>query len=93
MADMHLMFDQAYGNEYEAYHTSKENFLNRQIRDVKTFSVIDKHDLGGAEKSTFNVQLNKNEQLQTVLIPQQEWRFLDISFCKSKDEHKEKNHT
>ena len=46
MADMHLMFDQAYSNKHEAYHTSKENFLNRQISDVKTFSAIDRHDLG-----------------------------------------------
>jgi hypothetical protein len=47
MAAMHLMLDQAYGNEHEAYHTSQENFLNCQIADVKTFSAIDRHGLGG----------------------------------------------
>lgn len=47
MGDMHLIFDQAYGNEHEAYHTSQENFLNCQISNVKTFSAIDRHGLGG----------------------------------------------
>jgi hypothetical protein len=70
------MFDQAYGNEHEAYHTSQENFLNHQIQDVKLFSAIDRHGLG--KRNIFNVQLNKHEQLQTVLIPQQKERFLDL---------------
>jgi hypothetical protein len=41
------MFDHAYGNEYEAHHTSQENFVNCQIPDVITFSAFRK-------KSTFN---------------------------------------
>jgi len=57
MAGMNLIFDQAYGNEYEAYHISQENSLNCQIPDLKTFSAIDRHDLG--KRSIFNVQLNK----------------------------------
>lgn len=50
MADKHLMFDQAYGKEYEAHHTSQENFVNCQIPDVITFSAFDMPGL----KSTFN---------------------------------------
>jgi hypothetical protein len=45
MADIHLMFDQTYGSEHEAFHTSQENFLNCHIPDLKTFSAIDRHDL------------------------------------------------